>query len=112
VENASSGKLLAAFDPRRRIYRDSFNEYFVFILSATGAAVVVPMLMLLAGAIVGHFGVVTFLAASAALELFLIFGIGRPQMTALERVGWALLWGASALIFGVCFYYLVFETFI
>jgi hypothetical protein len=103
-------KLVAAIDPRRRIYRDSFNEQFVFILSASGAAVLVPLILLLVGVFVGDLSVGGFVAASVGLELFLIFGIGRPQMKAHERVGWALLWGSSAALFGLLFYYLVFEA--
>ena len=35
---ATGSKLAAGFDPRQRIQRDRFNEYFVFLLSSVGAA--------------------------------------------------------------------------
>lgn len=102
--------LTAGFDPRKRIYRNRFNEYFVFSLSSIGASVVVPMVLLVVFAIVGDPGVLVFLVATLALELFLIFGIGRPAMKPQERVGWALLWGTSAVLLGLCFYYLVIDN--
>jgi hypothetical protein len=107
MADRSERRLTAGFDPRRRIYRDPFNEYFVFLLSATSAAVVVPVLLLVVNAIAGRFAIGAFLAACVVLELFLIFGLGRPAMRPLERVGWALLWSAAALFFGFCFYHLV-----
>ena len=103
-------RLRAGLDPRRPIRRDRFNEYFVFILSAGGAAIIVPLLLLIVSAITGQFSVVIFLVASVVLELLLIFGIGRPQMQPVERAGWALLWGSSAAVLGLCFYYLVLDN--
>ena len=103
-------KLSAGLDPRRPIYRDRFNEYFVFVLSATGAAVVVPVLLLVVASFTGQFGLGVFVVASVALELALIFGIGRPQMKPHERVGWALLWGGAAAVLALCFYYLVLDN--
>jgi uncharacterized membrane protein (UPF0127 family) len=100
-------KLLAGIDPRQPIYRDSYNEYFVLVLSAVGAAIVAPLALYLAMVFSEKWSVWVFLAASAAIELVLIFGLGRPQMKPLERVGWALLWGGTALALGACFYYLV-----
>jgi hypothetical protein len=111
MEASRRSKLGAAFDPRRRIYRDAFNEQFVFLLSAVSAAVVVPLLLLIAGVVFDwELKVAAFVGASVGIELFLIFGLGRPAMKPYERVGWALLWGTAAAIFGVCFYYLVFEN--
>ena len=104
-----TGKLRAAFDPRQRIQRDPFNERFVFLLSAVGASVFVPLVLLLVGAFGEQFDVIPFVAASVGLELFLIFAIGRPAMKPWERIGWALLWGTIAALFGLSFYYLVFE---
>ena len=101
-------KVLTALDPRRKIYRDSFNELFVLVLSATGAAIAIPSLLLLVGAITEPLTFVPFVLISAAAELVLIFGIGRPQMKPLERVGWAALWGFSALVFGAAFFELVY----
>ncbi len=99
----------AAFDPRARMYRDSFNEYLVFSLSAAGSAVGVPLILLFVGALTGRFPVVVFLIASVLLEWLFIFGVGRPQMKRQEALAWALLWGGGALFFGLCFYYLVFK---
>ncbi len=103
-------RLTEALDPRRPIQRDRFNEYFVFVLSSVGAAIVVPLVLLIVFAFVGEPGVLVFLAASILLELGLIFGLGRPQMQRHERIGWALLWGTAAAVLGLCFYYLVVEN--
>jgi VIT1/CCC1 family predicted Fe2+/Mn2+ transporter len=104
------GRMRAGFDPRQRLYRDPFNEYFVFVLSAAGASVIVPVALYIVMAITGLWAVGIFVLASVALELILIFGIGRPQMKPMERVGWALLWGFSAAVLALCFYYLVADS--
>jgi hypothetical protein len=101
-------KFTAAFDPRVKMYRDPFNELLVFTLSAAGACFGVPVMLLVAGVIFGHFGLVPFLVASVLLEWFHIFVVGRPQMQPREAVAWAALWGAAAAFFGLCFYYWVF----
>ena len=98
----------AAFDPRARMYRDAFNEYLVFSLSAAGAALGVPLILLTVGALTEKFGLPVFVLASVLLELFFIFAVGRPQMKRHEATAWALLWGTSAAFFGFCFYHLVF----
>jgi uncharacterized protein len=107
MANQRGGRLTAALDPRQPIYRDAYNEYFVFILSATGASVLIPVLLLLAMVATDKWPVGIFLVVSVVLELVLIFGLGRPQMKPHERVGWALLWGGMAAGLGACFYYLV-----
>jgi uncharacterized protein len=104
------GRMRAGFDPRRRLYRDPFNEYFVFVLSAAGAAVIVPVLLYVVMAITGLWEVGVFLLVAVPLELVLIFGIGRPQMKPIERVGWALLWGFTTAVLALCFYYLVADS--
>jgi uncharacterized protein len=104
------GRMRAGFDPRQRLYRDPFNEYFVFVLSATGAALIAPLVFYVAMAIAGLWSVAVFVAAGVALELILIFGVGRPQMKPLERVGWALLWGFATAVLCLCFYYLVADS--
>lgn len=104
-----SSRLLAGLDPRRPLYRDTYNEYLVLLLSAVGAAVVAPVGFYIVMAITGLWSAVVFVAACVGLELLLIFGIGRPQMKPVERAGWALLWGATAAVLAVCFYYLVAE---
>ncbi len=100
--------LVAAFDPRQRIYRDPFNELVVFVVSAVGASVVAPVLLLIVGAFTGEFDFIVFVAACVAIELFLIFGLARPAMKPAEKVGWALLWGFTAAVMGAAFWELVF----
>jgi uncharacterized membrane protein (UPF0127 family) len=106
-QRKGGGRLASALDPRQPIYRDTYNEYFVFILSATGASVVIPVFLLLVQVATGKWSVGVFVVVSVVLELLIIFGIGRPQMKPHERVGWALLWGGMAAGLGACFYYLV-----
>jgi hypothetical protein len=100
----------AGFDPRKKIYRDSFNELFVFVLSAVSASVIIPVILLIVGAFVGSIALVPFMAISIVLELVLIFGFARPQMKPRERVGWALLWGFSSAALAACFWELVFSN--
>lgn len=102
-----SNRLAAALDPRVPIYRDAYNEYFVFLLSAGGAiaGTQVPLYILMA--LTDLWGVVVFTAACVVFELAVIFGVARPQMKPQERVGWALLWGATTAVFAVLFYYLI-----
>jgi hypothetical protein len=108
MEATTQGKLSTALDPRERIYRDPFNELTVFVISAVGASVIVPTVLLIVGAFAGEFGLAVFVAASVVLELVLIFGLTRPQMKPIERVGWALLWGTTAAALGAAFWSLVF----
>ena len=102
--------LSAGFDPRRRIYRDQFNELFVLVLSAVGASVLIPVVLLIVGAFVGSIPLIVFTVVSIVLELLLIFGFARPQMKTNERVGWALLWGFTAAAMAVLFWELVFSN--
>jgi hypothetical protein len=104
------GRMRAGFDPRQRLYRDPFNEYFVFVLSAAGASVIAPVVLYIVMAITGLWAMVPFVVAVMAFELILIFGVGRPQMKPIERVGWALLWAFAAGVLGLCFYYLVADS--
>ncbi len=106
--SAPHGSLGAAFDPRRRIYRDPFNELVVFVISAVGASVVAPVLLLIVGAFTGEFDFLLFVAGCVVIEMLLIFGLARPAMQPLERVGWALLWGFAAAVLGAAFWDLVF----
>jgi hypothetical protein len=108
MEASAPSKLSTALDPRERIYRDPFNELAVFVISAMGAAVIVPLVLLAIGALTEEFDLGIFVAASIVLELLLIFGLTRPQMKPLERVGWALLWGTAAAALGAAFWSLVF----
>ena len=100
-------RLLAGLDPRQPIYRDAYNEYFVMVLSAGGAAAGTQVPLYIVMAITGLWGLVPFVAACVVFELAVIFGLARPQMKPAERVGWAVLWGATTAVLAVCFYYLV-----
>lgn len=104
---SSPNRLADALNPRVPIYRDAYNEYFVFILSAVGAAVIAPVVFYIAMAFSDLWGLLVFGVACALLELALIFGLARPQMRPQERVGWALLWGVTAFLLGLAFYELV-----
>jgi uncharacterized membrane protein (UPF0127 family) len=98
-----------ALDPRTPIYRDTYNEYFVFLLSAGGAiaGTQVPLYILMA--ITGLWGLIPFVAACVVFELGVIFGLARPQMEPRERVAWAGAWTAATALMAVAFYYLVAE---
>lgn len=102
-------RLLAGLNPRVPIYRDSYNEYFVLVLSATMAAVVAPVVFYVAMAVSELWPAIVFVALCAGLTLLVIFGLGRPQMKRHERVGWALLWGGTSAVLALCFFYLVAE---
>jgi uncharacterized protein len=96
-----------ALNPRVPIYRDTYNEYFVFALSAGGAiaGTQVPLYILMA--ITGLWDVVPFVLACVVFELAVIFGVARPQMEPRERVGWALLWAAATAVLAFAFWHLV-----
>jgi uncharacterized membrane protein (UPF0127 family) len=100
-------RLANALNPRVPIYRDAYNEYFVFILSALGASVIAPVVFYIAMAFTDLWGLLVFAGACVVFELVLIFGLARPQMKPQERVGWALLWGFTAAALGLAFYELV-----
>jgi uncharacterized protein len=102
-------RMREGLDPRTRIQRDPFNEYFVFSLSATGAAVIAPVLLYIVMAITGIWDWYVFVAAAVVIELVLIFGIGRPAMKRHEAVAWAALWAFRTAALGACFFYLVAE---
>jgi hypothetical protein len=98
-----------ALDPRVPIYRDSYNEYFVLVLSAGGAAAGTQVPLYIVMAITGIWNVGVFVAACVVFELAVIFGLARPQMQPRERAGWVVLWGAATAIMALAFYYLVAE---
>jgi Uncharacterized ACR, COG1430 len=102
-------KLVAALDPRQPIYRDTYNEYFVFLLSAGGAVAGTQVPLYILMAITGIWPVGVFVAACVVFELAVIFGLARPQMNPRERVGWAVLWGFTTAVMAAFFYYLVAE---
>jgi len=98
-----------ALDPRVPIYRDSYNEYFVLVLSAGGAAAGTQVPLYIVMAITGIWNVGVFVAACVVFELAVIFGLARPQMQPRERAGWVVLWGATTAVMALAFYYLVAE---
>jgi len=100
-------RLLVALNPRQPIYRDTYNEYFVLVLSAGGAAAGTQVPLYIVMAITGLWSVGVFVAACVVFELAVIFGLARPQMKPAERAGWATLWGAATAALALCFYYLV-----
>jgi uncharacterized protein len=100
-------RLVAALDPRQPIYRDGYNEYFVLVLSAGGAAAGTQVPLYIVMAITGIWSVGVFIAACVVFELVVIFGLARPQMKPTERIGWVLLWGAATAAMALAFYYLV-----
>jgi uncharacterized membrane protein (UPF0127 family) len=100
-------RLAVALDPRVPIYRDTYNEYFVLVLSAGGAAAGTQVPLYIVMAITGIWSVGIFVAACVVFELAVIFGLARPQMQPRERAGWVVLWGATTAILALAFYYLV-----
>jgi uncharacterized membrane protein (UPF0127 family) len=100
-------RLAVALDPRVPIYRDTYNEYFVLVLSAGGAAAGTQVPLYIVMAITGIWNVGIFVAACVVFELAVIFGLARPQMKPQERAGWVVLWGATTALLALAFYYLV-----
>jgi uncharacterized membrane protein (UPF0127 family) len=109
MADAQRNRFLEALDPRVPIYRDTYNEYFVLVLSAGGAAAGTQVPLYIVMAITGIWNVGVFVAACVVFELAVIFGLARPQMQPRERVGWVVLWGATTAIMALAFYYLVAE---
>jgi hypothetical protein len=107
VAEGQRSKFAAALDPRQPIYRDTYNEYFVLVLSAGGAAAGTQVPLYIVMALTEMWDVVPFVAACVVFELAVIFGLARPQMEPVERAGWAVLWGGTTALLAVCFYYLV-----
>ena len=104
-----ANKLFEALDPRVPIYRDSYNEYFVLVLSAGGAAAGTQVPLYVAIALTELWPAAVFTAACVVFELAVIFGVARPQMKPPERLGWALLFGPATAPMALPFYYLVAE---
>jgi Uncharacterized ACR, COG1430 len=104
---AQRNRFAAALDPRVPIYRDTYNEYFVLILSAGGAAAGTQVPLYIVMAITGIWNVGVFIAACVVFELAVIFGLARPQMQPQERLGWVALWGTATALMALAFYYLV-----
>jgi hypothetical protein len=100
-------KLAQALDPRVPIYRDAYNEYFVFVLSAGGAAAGTQVPLYIVMAITGIWSIGVFVAACVVFELAVIFGLARPQMSPKERIGWAAMWAFVTAVLAFCFWHLV-----
>jgi uncharacterized membrane protein (UPF0127 family) len=96
-----------ALNPRVPIYRDSYNEYFMLILSAGGAAAGTQVPLYIVMAITGLWGAIPFAVACVVFELVVIFGLARPQMQPQERIAWAVLWSSATAVMALAFYYLV-----
>jgi len=109
VATEPSNRFAAALDPRVPIYRDSYNEYFVALLSIGGAAAGTQVPLYIVMALTDLWPVEVFVPACMVFELAVIFGIARPQMQPRERVGWAILWAFATGVLALCFYYLVAE---
>jgi FtsH-binding integral membrane protein len=109
AQNEPLRRLFEALDPRRPIYRDAYNEYFMMVLSAGGAAAGTQVPLYIVMAITGLWPVVPFVLACVVFELVVIFGVARPQMKPIERAGWATLWTFATAALATCFYYLVAE---
>jgi hypothetical protein len=107
MAEAQRNRFFEALDPRVPIYRDTYNEYFVFALSAGGAIAGTQVPLYIVMAITGLWDVVPFILACVVFELVVIFGVARPQMTPRERVGWALLWAAATAALAFAFWHLV-----
>ena len=103
-----ANKLLEALNPRVPIYRDSYNEYFVMVLSAGGAVAGTQVPLYIVMAITDElWDPAVFVGACIVFELTVIFGLARPQMKPLERVGWAAMWAAITGVLALAFYHLV-----
>ena len=100
-------RLAAALDPRQPIYRDAYNEYFMFVLSAGGAAAGTQVPLYIVMALTDLWSPVVFVLACVAFELIVIFGLARPQMRAVERIAWAVLWSGATAALALAFYHLV-----
>ena len=107
ADQAFANRFRQALDPRVPIYRDAYNEYFMLVLSAGGAAAGTQVPLYIVMAITGLWGLVPFVLACVVFELGVIFGLARPQMEPSERIGWAALWSFATAVLAVCFYYLV-----
>jgi hypothetical protein len=100
---------IEAFNPRVPLYRDTYNEYLVFIVSAIGSVAGTQVPLYFAMALTDLWSPGIFVAACVVFELAVIFLIARPQMKPRERVGWGVLWGFATGVLALCFYYLVAE---
>ena len=82
MAEAQRNRLAVALDPRVPIYRDTYNEYFVLVLSpaAQPPGREVPLYIVMA--ITGIWSVGIFVAACVVFELVVIFGGSGPAADA------------------------------
>jgi hypothetical protein len=100
---------LEAFNPRVPLYRDAYNEYLVFVVSAIGSVAGTQVPLYLVMALTDLWDVWVFVPACVIFELAVIFFIARPQMKPVERIMWAALWAGTTAVMATAFYYLVAE---
>jgi hypothetical protein len=103
----SPSRWMDAFNPRVPLYRDAYNEYLVFIVSAIGSVAGTQVPLYVVMAITGLWSVWIFVPACVIFEVFVILFIARPQMQPRERVAWNLLWAFVTALMALAFYYLV-----
>jgi hypothetical protein len=107
AQEQTTSRWLEAFDPRVPLYRDTYNEYLVFVLSAIGAVAGTQVPLYFVMALTDLWDVWLFVPACVIFEIAVIFLIARPQMKPVERLGWALLWAGATAVMATAFYYLV-----
>jgi hypothetical protein len=107
--NERPNRWLEAFNPRVPLYRDDYNEYLVFVVSAIGSVAGTQVPLYLVMALTELWSVWIFVPACVVFELAVIFFIARPQMKPVERVMWAALWAGTTAVMALAFYYLVAE---
>ena len=100
---------LEAFDPRVPLYRDEYNEYLMFVVSAIGSVAGTQVPLYLVMALTDLWSPWVFVPACVIFELFVILFIARPQMQPQERVAWNGMWAGVTAVMALAFYYLVAE---
>ena len=100
---------LEAFNPRVPLYRDEYNEYLLFIVSAIGSVAGTQVPLYLVMAITDLWSPWVFVPACVVFELLVILFIARPQMKPQERVAWNVMWAGVTAVMALAFYYLVAE---
>jgi hypothetical protein len=100
---------LEAFNPRVPLYRDAYNEYLVFVVSAIGSVAGTQVPLYLVMALTDLWSPWVFVPACVIFEVFVILFIARPQMEPRERVAWYVLWAGVTAVMALAFYYLVAE---
>ena len=102
-------RFLEAFNPRVPLYRDAYNEYLVFVVSAIGSVAGTQVPLYLVMALTDLWSPWVFVPACVVFELLVILFIARPQMKPQERVAWNLMWAGVTALMALAFYYLVAE---